>query len=330
MKRLVVILILCMVQGSLLGCNLSGSTPPTDVPPTPPPTWTPMTCVGPAITLGEISENSNDVITSMQPLADYLAGRLAGFGYKCGKVKVVLTIDDMIEAINNGEVDLYMDSIFPAALVSNSTGAQPVLRRWRNCDPEYYSVLFTTPDSGITSIEDLPGHMMAMDRSYSTSGFALPAAYLLDRGLNLVIKKSWDEPVAADEVGIFFSLDDKNTLALVREGKVSAGVTDDWYFGNWEVDSPGTLVKLAETASVLRQVVLVRSSLESNLREAIKKQLSEAHLNPDGVFVMEQAVDTCKFDQPPDGIEAVIGQMQDIWDKIKDIPGWQEAYKQGH
>jgi len=122
---------------------------------------------------------------------------------------VVLTINEMIEAINNGEVDLYMDSIFPAALVSNATGAQPILRRQRNCDPEYYSVLFTTPDSGITSIEDLPGHMMAMDRSYSTSGFALPAAYLLDRGLNLVIKKSWDEPVAADEVGIFFSLDDK-------------------------------------------------------------------------------------------------------------------------
>jgi len=330
MKRLVVILILCMVQGSLLGCNLSGSTPPTDVPPTPPPTWTPMTCVGPAITLGEISENSNDVITSMQPLADYLAGRLAGFGYKCGKVKVVLTIDDMIEAINNGEVDLYMDSIFPAALVSNSTGAQPVLRRWRNCDPEYYSVLFTTPDSGVTSVDDLPGHMIAMDRSYSTSGFALPAAFLLDRGLNLVVTQSLTDTVAADEVGIFFSLDDKNTRRLVLEEKVSAGATDDYNLSKWEEESPGALVGLAETATVLRQVVLVRSSLESDVREAIKKELSEAHLNPDGDSVVTLAENSCVFDEPPDGIEALIGQMQEIYDKIKDIPGWLEAYEGGH
>lgn len=331
MKRLFGFLVLGLVLGSLLGCDpSSGSKSTPAVPPTLPPIWTPGACIGPAITLGEISENSNEVITSMQPLADYLAERLAGSGFECGKVKVVLTLDDMIRAINNGEVDIYMDSIFPAALVSNATGAQPILRRQRNCDPEYYSVLFTTPESGITSVEDLPGHMIAMDRSYSTSGFALPAAYLLDRGMNLVIKDSWDEPVAADEVGIYFSLDDSNTMNLVREGKASAGVTDDYYFGKWGEESPGTLVGLAETAPVLRQVVLLRPSLENDVREAIKKELSVAHLNPDGVSVMEQAVDTCKFDQPPDGIEAVIDQMQAIYEKIKNIPGWQEAYEQGH
>ena len=263
MKRLFGFLVLGLVLGSLFGCVPgSGPTPPPIVSPTPPPTWTPGACVGPAITIGEIADKPNEVIASMQPLADYLAGRLAGFGYQCGKVKVVLTIDDMIKAINNGEVDIYMDSIFPAAIVSNGTGAQPILRRWRNCDPDYYSIIFTTPDSGITSVDDLPGHMMAMDRSYSTSGFALPAAYLLDHGLKLAIKKSWDEPVASDEVGIYFSTDDKNTLNLILEGKASAGATDDYYFGKWEEEKPGTLVKLAETAPVLRQVVLVRSSLE--------------------------------------------------------------------
>ena len=324
MKRLFGFLILCLVVGSLLGCE------PPPSPELPVPTNVPPACTGPAITLGEISENPNEVITSMLPLTDYLAEGLADFGIVCGKVKVVLTIDDMIQAINNGEVDIYMDSMYPAALVSNATGAQPILRRQRNCDPDYYSVLFTTPNSGITSVEGLPGHMIAMDRSYSTSGFALPAAYLLDRGLNLVVKKSWNEPVAADEVGIFFSRDDKNTLNLILEGKASAGATDDYYFGKWEEESPGALVKLAQTASVPRQVVLIRSGLESNLRETIKKELSEAHLNPNGVSVMKQAADTCTFDEPPDGIEAVIGQMKAIFEKIKNIPGRQEAYEQGY
>jgi phosphonate transport system substrate-binding protein len=266
----------------------------------------------------------------MQPLADYLAEGLADFGFECGKVKVVLTIDDMIKAINNGEVDIYMDSIFPAAIVSNGTGAQPVLRRWRNCDPDYYSIIFTTPDSGITSVDDLPGHMMAMDRSYSTSGFALPAAYLLDHGLKLVIKKSWDEPVEADEVGIYISTDDKNTLNLISAGKASAGVTDDYFFSIWEGEKPGALVKLAETAPVLRQVVLVRSGLGSDLRDAIKKELSEARLNPAGDSVTKLAEDSCVFDEPPDGIEAVIGQMQAIYGILTKIPGWQEEYERGH
>jgi phosphonate transport system substrate-binding protein len=325
MRRSIVFLILVLVVGSLAGCGELLSPIKTPVP-----TLEPTTCIGQAITLGEISESSNEVITSMQPLADYLAEHLADFGYECGKVKVVLTIDDMIQAINNGEVDIYMDSIFPAALVSNATGAQPILRRWRNCDPEYYSIIFTTPDSGISSIEDLPGHMISMDRSYSTSGFALPAAYLLDHGLNLVVTQFLTDTVAADEVGIFFSLDDKNTRRLFLEEKVSTGATDDYYFGKWEKESPGTLVKLAETTPVLRQVVLVRSSLDNDQREALIRVLSEAHLNPEGLSVMKQAVETCKFDQPPDGIEAVIGQMQAIYEKVKDIPGWEEAYEQGH
>ena len=67
------------------------------------------------------------------------------------------------------------------------------------------------------------------------------------------------------------------------------------------------------------------------MQEAIKKGLSEAHLNPAGASVTKQAENSCVFDEPPDGIEAVIGQMQAIYEiLIKDIPGWQEEYERGH
>ena len=61
MKRLFDFLILGLVVGSLLGCE---PPPPTE---TPILTREPDTCEGPAITLGEISENPNEVKTSMQP-----------------------------------------------------------------------------------------------------------------------------------------------------------------------------------------------------------------------------------------------------------------------
>ena len=323
MKRFLSVLIGSILVGSLLGCNAA----PTQ---TSFPTESSSPCVGRAFTIGDISDDPDEVIRGDLPLASYLAEHLASFGYVCGKMLVTDTVDEMIAAIKNEEVDIYMDSMYPATLVSNATGAQPILRRWRNCDPEYYSVIFTTPDSGITAVEDLPGHMIAMDRSYSTSGFALPAAYLIDHGLKLVVKDAYTEPVAEDEVGIFFSLDDKNTLNLVLEGKVGAGATDDFYFGKWGQEAPGRLVNLAETASMPRQAVLVRPGLGSDLREAIKEQLSQAHLNPTGFSVLDQAAQTCKFDDTPDGINAAFAQMKQMHDKLKQIPGWQEAFLQGH
>ena len=318
MKRLYGILILSMVVASLVGCDGGSSSSPVA-------SEAFKQCEGSAITFGEISDNPNEVKASRQPFASYMAGRLASYGIECGRVEVVDSTEEMAELIKNGEVDVYMDSIYPAMLLSNATGAQPILRRWRNCDPEYYSVIFTSKDSGITSIEDLPGHTIAMDQIYSTSGFALPAVYLLDKGLNLVIKDSLDDPPKENEIGIYISKDDINTLYLVRDGNVSGGATDDYNLAKWQEEAPGTLVKLAETGALARQVVLVRSGLNADLQSAIKQEMSNAYLDPTGLSAMMLDAGTCKYDDPPLGIEATFSQMLEMHNKLIEIPGWQEA-----
>ncbi len=324
MNKFICILIAAVMMGGLFGCS------PPPVSPAPTPTLAPSACTGQAFVVGDLSDNPVEVIKGDLPLAMYLAEHLADFGYVCGKVNVPDTLDKMIAYIKNGEVDIYQDSMYPAALVSEATGAQPILRRWRNCDPDYYSVIFTTKDGDITKVEDLPGHMVAMDMSYSTSGFALPAILLLDRGLHLSVKDSYDAPVAENEVGIYFSGADENTLNLVLESKVSAGATDDFYFTKWEKEAQGKLAKLAETESMPRQAVLVRAGLESDLQEAIKIELAGAHLNPTGLAILKQAADTCKFDEPPEGIEAVFAKMQAMHGRLSKIPGWQKAFESGH
>jgi phosphonate transport system substrate-binding protein len=315
------LVVLCCLAGSLSGCGPA---------PTPPAVIAPPPCIGPALTTGEISDDPDDVIKSKTPFVAYIAGNLADFGYQCGNLEVVDTLDEMTGLIEQGKVDVYMDSMYPATLVSSATGAQPILRRWRNCDPDYYSVIFTTSASGITTIDELSGHMMAMDQIYSTSGFVLPAVYLIDQGEYLAIKDAYDMPVPADEIGIYFSFDDKNTLNLVLEGKVIAGATDDYNFSKWEKESPGTFRKLAETEPVPRQVVLVRSGLEAGTREAIRKQLAGAHLDPAGLEVMNQDAGTCLYDDTPEGIQATFEEMRQMHDKLMTIPGWKETYLQGH
>ena len=131
-----------------------------------------------AIVLGDISDDPAEVIDGAQPLAMYLASHLGEFGITTGQVRVAKSIDEMAELLASGEVDLYFDSTYPATIISDASGANIILRRWRFGVEEYHSVIFASKSSGITSLADLYGQMLAFDAPYSTSGYVLPAVHL--------------------------------------------------------------------------------------------------------------------------------------------------------
>lgn len=275
---------------------------------------------GRAIVFGDISDDPSEVIDGTQPLADYLAEHLQEYGITSGRVRVVSTISEMAELLKSGEVDLYFDSTYPATLISDETGAQIILRRWRFGVEEYHSVIFAAQDSGITSLADLPGHMVAMDAPYSTSGFMLPSVEMVESGLNLVGKRGHGESVLPDEVGFVFSYDDENTLQWVLSGLVSAGVTDDYHFDvAFPKDVTQNLIVLARTESTPRQVVLARSGLDPELLGAIKQVLISIHEDEAGKDALE-AFQTTRFDEFPDGIERATDRMREMMGIAKDIP----------
>jgi phosphonate transport system substrate-binding protein len=225
----------------------------------------------------------------------------------------------MAQLMKNGEVDLYFDSTYPVTLISDETGAQIILRRWRFGVEEYHSVIFASADSGITSLDELPGHMVAMDAPYSTSGFMLPAVKMVESGLKLIGKRGHGEAVAADEVGFVFSYDDENTLQWVLSGLVAAGVTDDY---NFDVAFPDeatqNLIVLARTESTPRQVVVARPNLEPELLDAIKRVLVNMHEDESGLAPLE-SFQTTQFDEFPEGIEAATAHMREMMEIAKDI-----------
>ena len=301
----------------LLLVILVGCAPATT--PTPPPSGE---CEGDRIVIGEIGDDRTTIRESVQGLADYLAKRLAPYGIACGRVEVLANTDQMADALKKGDVDIYFDSLYPATLVSQETGAQPVLRRWRNCDPEYLSVIIARRDSGIQTIQDLPGHMIGMDHAQSTSGFAVAAAHLLDQGLNLAVKESVANPVDEGEVGIVFTYGDENTLTAINQDAIKAGVTDDYFFYNLlDLQSQEALTVLWKSEPIIRQVVLLAPDLSDDLQAAIKAELIAAENVQAGRAAIEQAGQTCKFDEPPEGQAALTAQMQEIYDKVKAISG---------
>jgi len=309
-------LFLGIVLFVLVACTSSPvETPPvaTEVPDAP-------AVEGRTIVFGDISDDPGEVIEGTQPFADYVAAQLGDFGITEGQVRVVATADEMTQLLESGEVDLYFDSVYPATLISDASGGQPILRRWKYGVEEYYSIIFASVESGITSLDDLPGHMIAFDNQFSTSGYLLPTVTLVDHGLNMVGKQSYEDTVADDEVGFVFSFDDENTLQWILSGLVGAGATDDY---NYEVLFPDEvmdkLVLLAQTESVPRQVVVARPCIEPELLQAIKEILLAAHEDEQGQVALD-TFQTGRFDEFPEGIEAAQDRMREMIEIVQDIP----------
>ena len=164
------------------------------------------------IVLGDISSNPAKKITRYQPMADYLAENLQEFGIGRGDVKIAPNLDTMSEWLAGGEVDIYFDSPYPAMIVSANSGSKLLLRRWKGGQSEYYGVFLTMTDSGINTLEDLKGKIIAFDDPYSTSGYFLPLVRLAESGFQTIEIKSDNASVPPDKIGYIFTGDDANII----------------------------------------------------------------------------------------------------------------------
>jgi phosphonate transport system substrate-binding protein len=309
------ILVLAITLLILAACGAPTPTPAPTAIPTQVATAAPTAAAAlKSIVLADIGDDPAKRTGEFQPLADYLAAGLKEFGIGEGRVKVAKDFDTMIKWLKEGEVDLYFDSPFPTFILAREAGAQPLLRRWRSGVFEYHSVIFTKADSSINSVEDLKGKMVAYDSPYSTSGFLLPTAYLLEKGLNPVEKPSPTASVAADEVGYVFSFADDNVIQWVISDKAGAGAVAHTNFEKLSPEKKAGLKVLARTENVPRQVVVVRAGLDPKLVEAIKSLLLKLDSTDQGKAILKKFQTTDKFDEFPGGVDTVFGHIRELYE----------------
>jgi phosphate/phosphite/phosphonate ABC transporter binding protein len=261
--------------------------------------------------LADVTDEPIKKTERFQPLADYLADRLHDFGIGVGVVKIAPDTSTMAAMMQNAQVDIYFDSPFPAMIVSDQSGAQPILRRWKDGVGEYYSLFFAQAHLGIDKVSDLDGRLVAFEDANSTSGFMLPLAHLVQNGLTPVETVPGAMP-AADEVGYVFAGDDENIVHWVLDGRVAAGVVDEETFREIPDETRATLGIFSITETVPRQVVLVRPGLDPDLQRAITAILEQMHTTEEGRAVLE-IFRSNRFDAFPGGTDSAFGRLREMY-----------------
>lgn len=306
------IVLLWLVLGLVIvsGCASEAIPTPTVVPPLP-------STTGRALVLGDISDEAIETIEGTQPTADYLATQLSAYGITEGMVKIAPDLETMAQWIANGEVDLYFDSPYPALVMSQQSGAIPVLRRWKYGVSAYHTVFFARKDAGLTSLDQLRGQIIAFEEPFSTSGYMLPLGYLLENGYEVTPQESLETTVADNQIGYVFSTADNTTIQWVVSGRAIAGVVDNVTYERLiSAEARQDLIIFAQTEDVPRQLVLVRPGLEPDLQAAIARTLTEMELSTEGQAALETFL-TTKFDDFPEGADIALARMRELYELVQ-------------
>ncbi|MDY6938579.1 MAG: phosphate/phosphite/phosphonate ABC transporter substrate-binding protein [Cyanobacteriota bacterium] len=295
------------LSGSCTDSSVSTAPSTPSDPPTPSATDT--------LVLGDISDEPVEAISEAQPLADYLATRLEAFGIASGEVKIAPDMETMAEWLASGTVDVYMDSPYPALIVSERSGAKPSLRRWKDGIAQYNTVIFARTDSGVTSLGDLQGRAIGFDEEFSTSGYLLPLGYILKSGFQAIELQDTEAEVAPDRIGYIFTKEDENTIQWTISGKVAAGAIDAPNFEEIPETVRAELTTIAQTEFLPRQVVLFEPNMEPQLEAEISEALVSMEETPEGKSILRQFGNTSQFDRLP-GQQDPLQSTRELYEKV--------------
>lgn len=310
-KFLKFITLMAVVFGAA-GCGAVPTAVPTATPSPEPTIAAPR-----ALVLGEISDNPEKKTKQFQSLADYLGANLSQFGITSGEVKIAPDLDTMVQWLKDGTVDMYFASPYPAMIVSDQAGAQIILRRWKDGVSEYKSLILVRKDSGIQSLADLKGRVIAFDNPDSTTAYMLPLTYMIEAGLKTVELPSADSAVPTDAVGYVFALDQDTITDWLISGKVSAGAFSDLdLIDDVPAEVRDQLVILAESEPLPRYLTLTRAGMDPAMVEAIKALLMSLDQTPEGLEILKTNEKTAKFDEVPNA-QAMLARMRQLYEIVQ-------------
>lgn len=247
------------------------------------------------LVFGRVQDDPVKAIRDRQGFVDYIAKGLAPHGITGGRILVVDKLSKLAQAIREGKVDLFHDSVVPTVVLSKWAGTIPILRQWKHGEEEYYGVIAVHNEARIHGLSNLKGKVIAFDEPHSTSAHVLPRMLFARENLTLVPVVSPGK-VAPGVVG-FVHTSDGNGVHLLVNGRVDAAATSDREFNQLRPEIRSNLRVIAKTKTVPRLLIAVRKELDPRVSISLKGILLGMNTNPEGRATMKKQQNTSKIDE---------------------------------
>jgi phosphonate transport system substrate-binding protein len=266
----------------------------------------------PALVIGSVAADSDAERAVFEPFAEYLADQLLRNTNRPGEVVVAESTAEMAQMLRTGRVDFYFDSPFPAYVVSELAQSRPLVVRWKKGVETYKSAIFTKRNSGVMSLEDLRGEVVAFEHPDSTSAYLLPKSILLKQGLQLARKAGAEDVVQDESVGYYFTGDDKAVVQDVLSGTAVAGAQNLDEIEEFSQESEDDLRILATSPEVYRHIGVVSREVPGGLRTRLREVLFAMDESPEGRRVLRDFENTTKFTPIPDDAYEHVRSLSDL------------------
>lgn len=271
------------------------------------------------ITISKVTSHFRKQHQQLKPLIKYVAKQLKHMGIKKGKVLLARNNQELIRFVKEGKVDIVTETPFSSMLFIKKAGMKILLRSWKKGVSSYHSVIFVRKDSKIDSLEDLKGKVIAFEDPGSTTGYFLPKAEIMKKGLPLVELNNYREKPPSDKIGYCFANGEVNTVHWVHQGVVAAGVLD-----NLEYQHPEKVPEkfmpdfkiIYATEQVPRALMLIRGNIDPRLQKEIKKILLSMKFSKEGRKAMWKMSKTVNFDEFPEGPEETMRKFKEKYTLI--------------
>lgn len=246
---------------------------------------------------GRVQDNVVKAVKQRQAFVDYIAKKLSPLGFTGGRILVLDSLKALDQALRGGKVHLFHDSVVPTIVVSKWSGSMPILRQWKYGEAEYNGIILVRKDSGINSLADLKGRIIAFDVPHSTSAHILPRMILAGKKLTLYLVISPDES-KPDRVG-FIHTSDGNSSRLLVAGQVDAAGTSHRELNELRPEMRDTLKIIGESKPVPRLLISVRKGLDPKIIKALREILLNMDKDPEGRVALKKQQQTTKIDEIP-------------------------------
>ena len=274
------------------------------------------------LVLGRISDNPKKHFKMLKPIVDYVAAQMADIGILTGKVVLANNNRQMSQFISDGVVDWVTETPFSALLLAEETGADIILRRWKDGVANYRTVFITLKDSPIKTLKDLLGRKIAFEDKGSTSAFHVPAASLIQEGIAIVQLPSLRSAPVIGKVGFVFANGEVNAVTWVFRGLVDAAAYSniDWLVAKRTPETMRHSLRIFhETEQFPRAMELVRRGLTANVKDRLIEILLNAHNDDAAQPALTAYTRTKRFDLINGYSDIQLKEARDLLPLIKQI-----------